>query len=228
MSEVKSKKCNRCGEVKPVSEFHKMCTATSGFRPECKICRKKGTSQQIVLEQNKRYYKENKGKEDSRCKLYRIENKDKIKKKQSEYCQNNKKLISIRRKKYMAINKKKINKKTYLYRKEKKKNDIQYKVAMKIRSRVFNAIKRQSVVKAVSTIVLLGCTTEEARKHLESQFLEGMSWGNHGIHGWHIDHIKPCASFDLTDVEQQKECFNFNNMQPLWAFDNLSKGAKYE
>jgi hypothetical protein len=71
---------------------------------------------------------------------------------------------------------------------------------------------------------LIGCSVPQLRKHLEAQFTEGMTWDNHGE--WHIDHIKPCASFDLTDAEQQLECFNYTNLQPLWASDNLSKGAK--
>ena len=63
------------------------------------------------------------------------------------------------------------------------------------------------------------------KKWIESQFVDGMSWDNHGE--WHIDHIRPCASFDLTDPEQQKECFNYKNLQPLWAKDNLSKGDRF-
>jgi hypothetical protein len=55
-------------------------------------------------------------------------------------------------------------------------------------------------------------------------FTEGMSWDNYGE--WHIDHILPCSSFDLADIEQQKICFNYKNLQPLWAEDNLRKGAK--
>ena len=74
--------------------------------------------------------------------------------------------------------------------------------------------------------MLLGCSIEHARKHLESQFREGMKWDNHGKYGWHIDHIIPCASFDLTDPEQQKKCFNYKNLQPLWWHENLSKGSK--
>jgi hypothetical protein len=66
----------------------------------------------------------------------------------------------------------------------------------------------------------------ELRAHLEHQFKDGMTWDNHGE--WHIDHIKPCVQFDLTDPEQQKECFHYTNMQPLWAFENQSKGASYE
>ena len=76
-------------------------------------------------------------------------------------------------------------------------------------------------------IYLLGCSIEVARFHLECQFTKGMSWDNYGYNGWHIDHIRPCASFDLTDSEQQKQCFHYTNLQPLWAEDNLKKGDKY-
>ena len=64
-------------------------------------------------------------------------------------------------------------------------------------------------------------------KHIEQQFQPGMSWERHGK-DLHIDHIKPCAAFDLTDPEQQKICFHFSNMRPLWAVDNLKKGAKFD
>ena len=53
-----------------------------------------------------------------------------------------------------------------------------------------------------------------------------MTFDNYGTI-WHIDHIKPCASFDLTDVNQQMECFNYKNLQPLWAKDNLAKGSTF-
>lgn len=55
-----------------------------------------------------------------------------------------------------------------------------------------------------------------------------MTWENYGVHGWHIDHIRPCKSFDLTDPEQQKECFHYTNLQPLWWWENLEKGGKWE
>ena len=88
------------------------------------------------------------------------------------------------------------------------------------------AIKQQSSNKAYSTIELLGCTVKECREYLEKQFKEGMTWENHSKNGWHIDHILPCASFDLNDPEQQKKCFHYTNLQPLWAEENRLKRDK--
>ena len=78
-----------------------------------------------------------------------------------------------------------------------------------------------------SKLELLGCSGEELKEWIENQFTEGMSWEKLGINGIHIDHIRPCASFDLTKEEDVKKCFHFSNLQPLWAKDNLIKGAKY-
>jgi hypothetical protein len=72
----------------------------------------------------------------------------------------------------------------------------------------------------------MGCSIAYAYAYLEAQFAEGMSWENYGE--WHIDHIRPCASFDLEDPVQQRECFHYTNLQPLWAKDNLSKSDKWE
>lgn len=68
---------------------------------------------------------------------------------------------------------------------------------------------------------LLGCSIDKLRECLESKFQPGMSWNNYGE--WHIDHIKPCRSFDLSIESEQLKCFHYTNLQPLWAKDNLSK-----
>ena len=65
---------------------------------------------------------------------------------------------------------------------------------------------------------------ESYKKYLEAKFQNGMDWTNYGE--WHIDHIIPCAKFNLTNPEEQKKCFHYTNTQPLWAKDNLSKGSK--
>jgi len=80
--------------------------------------------------------------------------------------------------------------------------------------------------KPSTTENLLGCSWEQARAHLESQFREGMSWDNYGYKGWHVDHIRPIASFDLTKEEEVRAAFHWSNLQPLWAEENLAKGAR--
>lgn len=76
----------------------------------------------------------------------------------------------------------------------------------------------------------LGCTIGFYKNYIESKFLPGMTWENHGRGEgkWQIDEIKPCASFDLSDPEQYKECFHYTNAQPLWAIDNMKKSSIYE
>ena len=95
-----------------------------------------------------------------------------------------------------------------------------------IRRRMYDYITKPSDEVKASSIELLGCTIEEARAYLENQFDEGMNWNNIG--DWHIDHRRPCATFNFELIEHQKMCFHFTNLQPLWASDNLSKGAKFD
>jgi hypothetical protein len=86
------------------------------------------------------------------------------------------------------------------------------------------ALYERGLWKHGKTVELLGMTFAEFRPYIESLFKDGMSWENHGE--WHLDHIKPCASFDLSKEEEQKKCFHYTNLQPLWAKDNLIKGKK--
>lgn len=81
-------------------------------------------------------------------------------------------------------------------------------------------------IKEKHSMELVGCTTDQLRAHIEKRFLPGMSFENYGQSGWHVDHIIPCARFDLTKPEHQKMCFHFTNLQPMWARDNISKGCK--
>ena len=80
--------------------------------------------------------------------------------------------------------------------------------------------------KSDKTFNLIGCSFDELKNYLESKFQSGMIWDNYGYYGWHVDHKKPCSSFDLSKSEQQKECFHYTNLQPLWAKDNYNKGSK--
>jgi len=182
-------------------------------------------------EKKRQYYLLNKEKILEKKKLYRIKNSELLKQKKlkynlenkekrKEYYLNNKDRI----KKYRLNNKQKFNQYNSIYRMKKRKKDPCYKILNILRSRLYSAIKNNK--KFNSSLELLGCSPKELKVYLESKFKTGMSWDNHGKYGWHIDHIKPCVSFDLTDIEQQKQCFHYSNLQPLWWWENLSKGNK--
>jgi hypothetical protein len=111
-----------------------------------------------------------------------------------------------------------------LYR-QQMKDDQQFAMRKNVRSRVHHALKRVGARKDSRTDELVG-GIENYKRHIESLWEPGMSWDNHTLDGWHIDHREPISSFDLTDPEQQKICFHYLNCQPLWAKDNLSKGGK--
>jgi hypothetical protein len=98
------------------------------------------------------------------------------------------------------------------------------RIKRNLRNRIRNAIKTNT--KSAHTIELLGCTISELKQHLERQFTYNMTWENYGFKGWHIDHIIPCAIFDLSNQEQQRQCFHYSNLQPLWWYDNLRKYNK--
>jgi hypothetical protein len=96
-----------------------------------------------------------------------------------------------------------------------------------LRQRVRGALKHYEKRRDKEhTMEYVGCSIEALRTHLENQFTEGMTWDNQGE--WHIDHIKPCASFNLDIEEERHACFHYTNLQPLWGEDNLSKSDKYD
>lgn len=104
--------------------------------------------------------------------------------------------------------------------------NIQHRIASALRSRLSAVIKNNK--KTGSAVKDLGCSVQELKDHLESKFIEEMSWDNWGLTGrvWHIDHIIPLSSFDLTDREQLLKACHYTNLQPLWAIDNIRKSNK--
>lgn len=155
---------------------------------------------------------------------YRLRNVDKIKHYQQQY-KLTEKYKSIRKKiteKYRKNNKHKIKESN---RKYNLKPDVRMRIIL--RKRLQMALKYHGGKNHTKSIDLIGCSYKECREYLERQFKPGMSWSNYGKNGWHIDHIRPCASFDLTDPNQQKLCFHYTNLQPLWAEENLKKGCKF-
>jgi hypothetical protein len=124
------------------------------------------------------------------------------------------------------------NRKNYLAKKRERNKryyqDITYKLGSLLRNRIWKALKIQGLQKNDTTMELTGCSKEELIEYLESQFSKGMTWENWSLYGWHIDHIRPVSSYDLSDPAQVKECFHYSNLQPLWAIDNLKKSDSWE
>jgi hypothetical protein len=193
----------------------------------------------VSAEYAKKYYNKNKNIIQERANKYRKENEEKIKKFRKEYYNNNKKQILEKQKHYYLENKENKIKYTKSWRKnnrskwisarnkrknERYKNDINFKLKSNITSRLNLALKHNK--RSSRTEVLLGCTIQELKLYLESKFKEGMSWENRS--NWHIDHILPCASFDLSKDEEQKKCFHYTNLQPLWKEENIKKSNKLE
>lgn len=108
------------------------------------------------------------------------------------------------------------------------KNDPDFKLRGSLRARVRAALKSNNTQKSFKTMELVGCTINQLWIHLEKQFKPGMTRKNHGLgaNRWHVDHIIPVSKFDLTDPDQQRICFNFRNLQPLWQPDNFRKSNK--
>lgn len=108
------------------------------------------------------------------------------------------------------------------YQRERMAKDPLYRMMKRMRTRVCQELVTKSrSVKPGKTLALLGCTREEFKAHIESLLQPGMTLENYGL--WHVDHVKPVATFDLSDPEQVKACFHYKNLQPLWAADNMAK-----
>lgn len=141
-------------------------------------------------------------------KRLRAENPNKYKKMQAESFQRNKSTV-------------------YAYRNHRESECPQFKLGNRVRAYIGNSLKKRCGFKEESFWELVGCTTNELKAHIESQFQPGMTWANWTVNGWHIDHIRPLASFDLADKSQRIKAFHFSNMRPEWAGANRSKNSTH-
>jgi hypothetical protein len=220
------KTCSKCKEEKELDNFPKNKLKIDGYHYQCKLC---------VKNTSKKYYQNNKEKKIKYLKQYQNISKDQIKKYQQSWYLDNKENLKneyksekenrlLYQKEYYQNNKEKRNEYSKHYNKNRYNRDIEFRLSISLRTRIIAALKGN--FKGDKTLKLLGCTIEDFKLHLEKQFLPEMNWENHGI-VWEIDHIKPCASFDLTDVNQQKECFHYVNQYPLFKTTDIAKSFGY-
>lgn len=127
--------------------------------------------------------------------------------------------------KWYQDNREKKLRQSYENDKKRYENDPNFRIRKCLRSRLKSAVIDGH--KSAPTMELLGCSVDYFRKWIEYQFVDIISWDNHGNY-WHLDHVKPCASFDLTIESEQQKCFHWKNIRPLEKGENMSKSNKID
>jgi hypothetical protein len=222
-------RCKECVRVHQLKHWKQEQQRTKEWRLD---------NHQELLKNKKIYYQENRGKISEHQKDYRrkhqeiiknrkkgyyLEHKDEVSKKSKVYREGNKEKLYLRDKRWREENREYRNE----YRKNKYHRDVIYRLQKTLRTRLNQAIR--GGYKSGSAIRDLGCPISELKQWLEQQFYpnprtgEMMTWENHGLHGWHIDHIVPLYTFDLTDRKQFLKANHWFNLQPLWAEENYAK-----
>lgn len=221
---MKEKKCTKCGEVKPFSEYNKDKTKKFGLASWCRRCTKQYAedNKERIAERKKAYRKKNKAEISSYNKKYKKENSLAISEKYKEWSAKNKEKKSEHWKAWYCANKDKKAAYQKIYKRNRLKADPIFRMTHNLGCGLRKAMKGTS--KPKKTMELLGCSQEYLREHLSAQFTEGMTLENYGE--WHIDHIQAVSLFDHNDPEQVAICWHYTNMQPMWAKDNIIKSNK--
>ena len=203
---MEKKICSKCQEEKEVCEFNKKSVSNKGvqyYKSRCKICQSE--DEKIKRDKNTEKYK-----------IWYDKSREERNKWRSEYYQKNKEIILNRNKNYIES--------TRINRRKKYSEDKLFKIRHILSSRMRDLLKIKSLHKQQTFNKVLGCTIVFLKEYLEQQFINGMSWDNHGLYGWHIDHIIPLSS--ATTKEEIYKLCHYTNLQPLWAEDNLRKSNK--
>lgn len=197
------KECSQCRQIKDDCEFYVKKT-------ECKSCH--SVRMKKYRQDNKETIKQ------QRADFY-LEHRESILLDRKELYQGNADIIKERRRKYYHKNKQKVVDSITAYQKNKFETDPIWKLRRNARSRIASVIKKEKC-----SCEYLGCSWLELKNHIEKQFQEGMTWENYGLYTWHVDHIVPLAN--ATTKEEMIPLLHFSNLQPMWAKENLRKGAR--
>jgi hypothetical protein len=236
---MERKVCSKCGNEKDLSEYY-LDSNTGKHRSRCKLCfnedakKYRSTKKDRIKEYSKAYRELNNELIKSKQKEYRTVNKDIIKERQkinsrtyylrhSETLKEKSFLFRTKNPDYYIEYRKNNREYSNVYQKTRKKHDPLFKLIHNIRVRTQLFLNKKNISKNNSTYHIVGCAPGFLKEHIEKQFTEGMSWDLMGKE-IHIDHIIPLSSAK-TEEEIYKLC-HYTNLQPLWAYDNLSKGDK--
>jgi hypothetical protein len=241
---VEKKRCCKCQTFRSLDKYNNCTKTWDKLRPECKPClsERRVANKEKMTEYNKVYWQKTKETQTAKNKEWREKNKDRVKENMKEWLEKNKERKREMDKKYReehweekrAYNKE-WNRKNYQDMKTNpdRKEEFRLLNLKKNCARRIREMLKQK--KASRTMKYVGCTFEYLKTHLEAQFEEGMTWENYGNHkfgkdkdGWHIDHIIPCKAFNLDDPVEQKACFYYMNLQPLWGEENIVKKDEFD
>ena len=202
---METKVCTKCSIEKSLLEYNVCSRVKDGRKAECRECQRLGTKEyklknkEKIKEYNSKWNSENKFYYQEYGKIWRVENYDKVLETRKRFKEKNPSYNNN-------------------YNKQRKKQDVLFRLIFDMR----NSVNRYLKYRSKRTFDIVGCTPEFLKEHLGTQFIDGMSWNNRSE--WHIDHIIPLSSAK-TEEELYKLC-HYSNLQPLWAGDNLSKGTK--
>ena len=174
------------------------------------------------LAKNKIRYIENREHALEQTAKYRAKNREKIRQRNARYYAENRKAIIAKQAEYQKREAERLNEYSREYVKKRRKSDKLYALQINMRGRFKFELAKRGETKWLKVNEYLGCSWVELRDYLEAQFTDDMSWNNYGE--WHVDHIVPLAIAE--NKEQLVELCHYTNLRPLWAFDNISKGAK--
>lgn len=208
-----TKKCSTCNVEKDITEFVKSSRTKTGFSNPCKECHNKWYHEhkEEICKKNKEKYLDNPEPSRARAKEYR---------------NNHLEESNARTKQWIENNRERYNENQRNWRRQAREQNPWMRIRDALSTRMRIALCEKNAEKTQFTMEYLGCSGEQLCCFLEAEFSSGMTWENYGE--WHIDHIRPCASFNLEDPEEQKKCFHWTNLQPLWASDNIRKSDKWE
>lgn len=202
------KRCSICKEIKPTNEFPPRKTSPDGLHGYCRVCLRQVSREFARKPEQKAKKKERESKPEF------LEHLSNYRKNSSKYKET---LINYRETSTVFKD----------YQQEYRKR-LYVKIRRDHSTRIWAELKLYGQTKKSSYDEYLGCSYEFYFDYISAQFREGMTWENwgRGSDKWHIDHIIPCAMFDMNNEEDVKKCFHYSNQQPLWETENLRKNSK--
>jgi hypothetical protein len=161
------------------------------------------------------------------CRDYKRRNKEKIAAYNKIYKEEHKEEVSVYNHNYNLENREAIQERQTRTQRERKKNDAKFNISKKYRSKVQKDVKKKFDIDDNISKELYSCESNLIKEWFKSLFTDEMTWDNHG-EVWHIDHIKPCASYDVTKEEELKACFHWSNLRPVKVIENQRKTNKID